>query len=109
MQTGNELIVAYCGLVCTDCGAYKRQKCKGCFGDKPMFHNCPVKRCAGERRYTTCADCVEFDDLKKCGKLNNFISKIFGFVFRKNRIGNLDRIREVGLERFREKESKESL
>ncbi|HUV66015.1 MAG TPA: DUF3795 domain-containing protein [Sedimentisphaerales bacterium] len=94
-------IVAYCGLVCSECGAFRKHKCQGCHSEKPMFRNCPVKKCAAGRNYSTCAECGDFEDLKGCGKLNNFVSKIMGFVFRTNRIGNLRRIREIGLEQFK--------
>ncbi len=94
-------IVAYCGLVCSDCGAFKKLKCHGCHSDKPMFGNCPVRKCAVDGNYGTCAECREFEDLKRCRKLNNFVSKLMGFVFRTDRIGNLKRIREIGLEKFK--------
>jgi len=90
-----EKIVAYCGLVCSDCGAYKKNKCKGCHSEKPMNIGCKVKPCAIERGYSTCAECSDFADLRDCKKLNNFISKIFAFIFRSDRIGNLYRIREA--------------
>jgi len=67
-----------------------------------MYRNCPVKKCALEKDYTSCADCGDFENLKDCKKLNNFISKIFDLVFRTDRIGNLDRIREVGVEQFQQ-------
>ena len=103
METENTAgrIVAYCGIVCSDCGMYKKQKCEGCHSEKPMALNCKVKPCAIEHGYSTCAECTEFDDLKKCKKLNNFISKIFGFIFRSDRIGNIYKIREMGLEEFK--------
>jgi Protein of unknown function (DUF3795) len=97
----NGKMVAYCGLVCSDCGAFKKLKCEGCRSDKPMFRNCPVKKCAADKNYVTCAECGEFEDLKRCRKLNNFISKLMGFVFRTDRISNLARIRQVGLEKFK--------
>ena len=100
-ENGNEKIIAYCGLVCSDCGAYKKHKCQGCHSEKPMFKNCPVKKCAIENSFSTCADCVEFEDLKQCKKLNSFISKIFGLIFRSDRIGNLNKIREKGLDTFK--------
>ena len=102
MQVENEPIVAYCGLVCTDCGAYKKQKCAGCFSDKPMYRRCPVKKCAGEKQLATCADCGEYENLKQCKKLNNFIAKVFQLIFRSDRIGNLEQIRKDGLESFKE-------
>jgi len=95
------VIVAQCGLVCSECGAFKKGKCKGCYGGRPMFSNCPIKKCCMETRRTTCADCAQFPNLKDCRKLNNLISKFFGLVFRSDRIGNLNAIREVGLEKFK--------
>lgn len=89
-----EQIIANCGLVCTDCGMYKKEKCKGCFSGKPMFTNCPIKKCVTEKNIQTCAECKEFSDLKKCKKLNNLISKVVGFIFRTDRIGNLNKMRE---------------
>ena len=100
-ENGNGKMIAYCGLVCSDCGAFKKQKCQGCHSEKPMFKNCPVKKCAIEKSYSTCADCEEFEDLKQCKKLNNFISKIMGLIFRSDRIGNLYQIRENGLDAFK--------
>ncbi|PIR13824.1 hypothetical protein COV49_00895 [Candidatus Falkowbacteria bacterium CG11_big_fil_rev_8_21_14_0_20_39_10] len=61
-----------------------------------------MKKCAGGRGFATCADCRDFTNLKECKKLNNLISKFFGLVFRSDRIGNLNQIREVGLEKFKE-------
>lgn len=94
-------IVAYCGLVCSDCGAFKKLKCCGCHSDKPMFRNCPVRKCAMDANFDTCAQCGEFKELRCCRKLNNFVSKLMGFMFRTDRMGNLERIREIGLEKFK--------
>lgn len=38
--------------------------------------------------------------LDECRKFNSFISKCFKFVFRSDRKGCIERIREVGLENF---------
>lgn len=97
----SELIVARCGLVCSNCGAFTRGRCGGCHSDKPMFSRCPVKACAIEKNCTTCADCIDFPDLRACRKLNSFIARIFGFIFRSDRIGGLYRIREIGLDAFK--------
>ena len=97
-----EIIVAYCGLICSECGAFKKGRCKGCFGEKPMNKNCKIKRCNVEKKYSTCADCTEFANIKDCKKLNNFISKIFHFLFKSNRLENLEKIRKDGLEKFKE-------
>jgi len=100
-QDTKDLIIAYCGLVCSECGMYRRDRCEGCHSEKPMYKNCKVKQCAVTREYSTCADCTDFVDLKACKKLHNWISRFFGLVFRTNRIGNLDHIREVGLDKFK--------
>lgn len=55
-----------------------------------------------ERGYATCAECTDFQNLKECKKLYNIVSRFFGFIFHTNRIGNLIRIREIGLEKFKE-------
>ena len=102
MTDTKEVVLAYCGLVCSDCGAYRKGRCKGCHSDKPMNASCKVKPCAQEKNCVTCADCGDFTDLKECRKLNNFISKIFALIFRSDRIGNLCRIREIGIEKFKE-------
>lgn len=96
------VIVARCGLVCSNCGMFRTGKCAGCPSETPMFKNCPVKACAILHEHDTCAQCTQFGELKECRKLHNFISRAFGFVFRTDRIGNLVRIREVGLDAFRE-------
>lgn len=36
----------------------------------------------------------------QCGKFNNFISRLFGFVFRSNRAACIERVRVVGVEVF---------
>ena len=101
-EDSKDFVLAYCGLVCSQCGAYLKNRCKGCYSDKPMNRGCKVKPCALERNYSSCAECKDFANLKDCKKLNNFISKIFGFIFRSDRIGNLSRIREIGIDRFKE-------
>jgi hypothetical protein len=97
-----DILVAYCGLVCTNCGMYKKGSCAGCHSARPKNRNCSMKKCAMGKNYSTCAECTEFTDPKKCRKLNNPVSRFFGFVFHTDRIGNLNRIREVGLEAFGE-------
>ena len=67
-----------------------------------MNKGCKVKPCAQERNLSSCAECKDFANLADCKKLNNWISKIFGLIFRKDRIGNLGRIREIGIDKFKE-------
>jgi len=100
-QAGSTVIVANCGLVCTKCGMHLKGKCTGCYSEKHINMNCNIKKCAESRGYDTCAECKDFQNLKECGTLNNFISKFFGFVFKTDKVGNLYRIREIGLEEFK--------
>jgi hypothetical protein len=93
-------LIASCGLVCSECGMFSRGRCDGCGAEKSCFKGCPVKKCSTEKKCATCADCHDFSDLRACKKLNNFISKVFGFIFRKDRIGQLIRIREIGPDAF---------
>lgn len=96
-----DIIVGCCGLVCSNCGAHRKGRCQGCHSDKPMFRNCPVKTCVKFRGFATCAECSAYPDLTQCGKLHNFISRLMGWIFRSDRIGNLNRIRQEGLEAFK--------
>ncbi len=99
-EGSNEFVLARCGLVCSNCGAHKKGRCGGCHCDKPMNRGCTVKKCCVDRQFGTCAECKEFEDLRECGKLNNWVAKIFAFIFRSDRIGSLCRIRDVGAEQF---------
>ena len=99
-ENSAEFVLAYCGLVCSKCGMFVKGRCHGCHSERPMMRNCRVKKCCIGHEYGTCADCDEFANLRECRKLHNLISKIFGFVFRTDRIGNLNRIRVVGVDEF---------
>lgn len=89
-------LVAYCGLHCGSCGSYRRGRCKSCKGGGG-FSRCKVRICATEKSYQTCAECADF---MTCKTLSNFISKIFAFIFRSDRKGNLQGIRELGIEKW---------
>ncbi|MBU4486725.1 MAG: DUF3795 domain-containing protein [Candidatus Delongbacteria bacterium] len=106
-EESRDVIIAYCGLACSNCGMYLKGKCSGCHSEKPMNRNCKMKACAMEHKYVTCADCIDFENLKDCRKLNNMISKFFGFIFHTDRIGNLDRIREIDFDAFKEEKRKD--
>ena len=98
-----EFEIAYCGLCCTNCGMFKKGKCRGCHSDRPMNRKCKIKACAMVRGFKTCAECPDYQNLKECKKLHNLVSIFFGFIFRTDRVGNLNTIREIGIEKFTEK------
>ena len=50
--------------------------------------------------YKSCADCKEFSNPMDCKKFNNFISKMFAFVFRSDRAACIAMIKERGYENF---------
>ena len=106
-ENSQEMIIAYCGLACSNCVMYRKGKCAGCHSKRPMNRDCKMKACAMERKYRTCATCSEFKELEECRKLNNLVSRFFGFIFRTNRIRNLYRIREIGLEEFKKEKQRD--
>lgn len=92
----DESLVAYCGLYCAACGAYLKGRCPGCH-DNVKAGWCKIRSCCIEARRSSCADCPDFADPNDCAKFNNFISKIFGLVFRSDRRACIMQIKEKGL------------
>jgi hypothetical protein len=94
--TNDASLIAFCGLYCGACGAYLREKCLGC-RENTKAGWCKIRLCCGENKYKSCADCTGFKDVDDCGKFNNIISRVFGFVFRSNRKACIEQIRSKGL------------
>ncbi len=94
-------LIAFCGLYCGACKRLRRDKCPGCAGNEKASW-CAVRTCCLEHGYRSCADCSEMDDIADCAKLNGFMAKVFGFVFRSDRNACLSRISEGGYEAFAE-------
>jgi hypothetical protein len=46
----------------------------------------------------TCAECAEFADPHTCKKFNNFMSKLFGLVFKSDRAACIAQIKHLGLD-----------
>jgi hypothetical protein len=90
-------LVARCGLYCGACRAYLRGRCGGCH-NAPMFARCPVRKCCLANNYASCAECQTYSDPRDCGKFNNFISKLFGLIFRSDRSACIAQIRDKGLQ-----------
>jgi hypothetical protein len=91
-------VIAACGLFCTNCGAFKKGKCKGC-KVAPMFKSCPIRACCGDKGIANCSACADFTsprDYRECGKLHNWISRFFGLILRSDRIGALTLLRDEG-------------
>lgn len=90
--------VAACGLFCGACRSYSRGKCAGCLADR-KHEWCGVRRCCLDHGWRSCAECTVMP-LSECRKFNSFIGKLFGLIFRSDRRGCIERIREIGPEAF---------
>jgi hypothetical protein len=97
-------LVAYCGLYCGACKRYLQDKCPGCRENEKASW-CKVRSCGMEHHYNSCADCTEFSDPNACKAFNNFISRLFAFVFRSNRAACIAQISELGVEGHAQKMS----
>jgi hypothetical protein len=95
----DESLVACCGLYCAACKSHVKGRCPGCRGNVKATW-CKVRTCCIDKGIATCAECVEFPDAKSCAKFNNFISRVFGFVFNSDRSLCIARIREIGVPAF---------
>jgi hypothetical protein len=58
---------------------------------------CKVRLCCIEKKYTSCADCEQFDDPADCKLFNNIVSKFFALVFHSDRAASVRRIRDTGI------------
>lgn len=92
-------LIAYCGLYCAACRKYLAGKCSGCM-DNEKATWCKVRACCIEHNYFSCADCTIVDSVADCKKFNNFMAKIFAFVFRSNRGACIQLIKEKGREPY---------
>ena len=92
-------LIARCGLYCGACTRYLKDKCPGC-SENEKASWCKVRSCCNENSFASCADCTQYDDISQCGYLNNFIAKVFGFIFRSDRKACLVAIKNDGYEAF---------
>ncbi|HEY41366.1 MAG TPA: DUF3795 domain-containing protein [Dehalococcoidia bacterium] len=93
----NPDLVAYCGLYCGACRSYLRDKCPGCHENEKAKW-CKIRVCCIDNKYLSCADCQQYDNLKDCKLFNNFMAKIFSFIFRSDRPACIQQIRELGIQ-----------
>jgi hypothetical protein len=98
IEKNTELISA-CGLYCGACNAYKKGKCPGC-AEKTNAAWCKIRLCCKESGIDNCAECEKFESAKECKYFNNAISNLFAFVFRSDRVANLELIKNKGGEFF---------
>jgi hypothetical protein len=101
-------LVAPCGLYCGACKRYLSGGCQGCVADAKKGW-CKIRSCCLENKYASCADCKIFADCNNCKKFNNFISRIFQFIFRSDRHACIMRIKAIGCAKFAEEMAKAKL
>ncbi len=93
----NAELVACCGLYCGACKSHLSGKCGGC-RENSKASWCKVRSCCMEKHIKSCAECAEFADPRACRKYNNFMSKLFGLIFRSDRAACIAQIKRLGLE-----------
>jgi hypothetical protein len=92
-------LIAFCGLYCGACGQYLRGKCTGCAKNEKATW-CSIRKCNNEHSWKSCAECTVVGNVIECGKFNNLMSKIFGFIFRSDRKACIDKIKAVGYDQY---------
>lgn len=97
--TADKNLVAYCGLYCGACKRYLNEKCPGCRENEKASW-CKVRACNIEKRYGNCSECREFGSVSQCGDFDNFISRIFAFIFRSDRKQCIEFIKNNGSDAF---------
>jgi len=89
-------LVAYCGLYCGACHSYTKGKCKGCHENTKATW-CTVRSCCIENGFNSCAECRDHSNPNDCKKFNNFMSRLFGFVFKSDRAACIAQIKHSGI------------
>ena len=92
-------LVAYCGLYCGACRAYREGRCRGCEGNEKATW-CKVRACCKENGTASCADCATHPDPTDCRKFHSLFSRVIGFVLRSDRPACIRRIKEIGPEAY---------
>ena len=76
--TINPQQIAACGLYCGACKKFLNGKCPGCKENEKASW-CKIRKCCQEKDLHTCAECDK--DVTECKIHNNFVGKIFAFLF----------------------------
>jgi len=84
--------IAACGLFCGNCRKFGKGSCPGCRPNEKASW-CKVRACCIEHGWQSCAECTLMPP-QTCKKFDNFIAKVFQVVFRSDRRGCVERIRE---------------
>ena len=91
-------LIAACGLYCGTCAKYKNGKCPGC-KENSKASWCKIRSCNMEHGYGNCSQC-QVANMNECKKLNNTIGKIFGLIFKTDRLASLQYIKDNSAELY---------
>ena len=97
----DESLVAYCGLYCGACSAYKKGKCPGC-RETQKKAACKIRRCNVDAGYESCAACEQVSDVATCRRLNRPMFRIFGYVMNYDMILGVKLLRKIGRQAYAE-------
>jgi len=94
-------LLSFCGLYCGNCSLHVRGmpllgRCVGCL-ENGGLPNCRIRECCRAKGYRTCAEC---DALDECRLLNSLTHKVSRIVFGSDKLWNLARIGELGVDAF---------
>jgi len=92
-------LVSFCGLYCGSCGKYLKGKCPGCAKNEKATW-CKIRKCCIEKGINSCAQCNEYTDVKDCKMFDNFVAKMFEYVFKSDRKAGIQMIKDAGYENF---------
>jgi len=100
----NEKFIAYCGIYCKYCTAFKSDKCAGCRNNSAkgsaLYKKCQVKPCCVENGFFTCADCTTYATTKDCKKYNPLLLKIASWIESSDRSKAIEMIKAKGRAEF---------
>jgi hypothetical protein len=92
-------LIAACGLYCGNCGKFRKGRCPGCISNSRAAW-CKIRNCCLEKGIENCSCCKEFSNQKECNKYNNFVARVFEFVFFTDRTLCIEKLRSEGAEKF---------
>jgi hypothetical protein len=93
VEVSDQRLIAYCGLYCGTCSKYKKGNCPGCVRNEKATW-CKIRSCNMDNGFSNCSACTT--NVGECKKLNNVFGKIFGFIFKTDRVASLNFIKQKG-------------
>ncbi|MFW5656908.1 MAG: DUF3795 domain-containing protein [Bacteroidota bacterium] len=95
----NPELIAACGLYCGACGVYRKGRCPGC-KEKANASWCKVRSCCIDNEIPNCASCKQYISVSQCKHFQSPIARLFAFVFRSDRVANIETLKLKGTDAF---------